>query len=109
LAGDRFRQHRILHIPKDLERLMDDLFDAMQADVKDAPLVREFYALSSKDQIINTLTPRFAYNPADIRDLAAKVRILENQGFLRDATLADVPIYLMSEEFVSYLQKRGAP
>jgi hypothetical protein len=96
------------NILKDLERLMGDLFDAMQADLKAAPLVREFYALSSKNQMINTLTPRFVYNATDIPDLVAKVRILENQGFVRDATLADVPIYWMSEGFVSYLTKRGA-
>jgi hypothetical protein len=96
------------NILKDLERLMGDLFDAMQADLKAAPLVREFYALSSKNQMINTLTPRFVYNATDIPDLVAKVRILENQGLVRDATLADVPIYWMSEKFVSYLTKRGA-
>jgi hypothetical protein len=103
----RRRRSAPRRILKNLEGSMADLFNDMQTDLKDHPLIREFFVSSFKGQAVNSTKPRFDYNPTDVPGLVVKVGILANRGFVRDVTSISIPIYLMSEEFVSYLTKRG--
>lgn len=107
VAFIRRRRSAPRRILKNLESSMSDLFNEMQTDLKDHPLIREFYVLSFKNQPTGFQSkPRFAYNPADIPELAAKVGILASHGLVQDVTPSNVPIYCMMEPFAAYLGER---
>lgn len=91
-----------------IEEMMPDLLDAMRTDLAlpDCSLIREFVVLPNNRVIFNHDEPRFEYYEDQIPNLVGKVKILEDRGYVRDATISNTPIYRMSEEFVSRLQNR---
>ena len=101
LASDNATSANIL---TDLDHRMSDVFDSLRDWLKENPFGHEFYVVSSKGVLLwNASQPRPRLNADEIPDLIAKVKLLEDQGFIRDVTPANTPIYRMSPSFVAYL------
>lgn len=92
---------------RDVVGQMPDLIDEIKKDLNnpEQSLIREFF-LSKKAYSINTGdTPRFIYYSDDHPGLQSKVHILENQGYVRDITPGNAPMYRMTEDFVRLLKE----
>ena len=89
---------------RDLDRSMGDLFSALRDWLREHPFAHEFNVVSSQGVVLWTQSQvRFRFNADETPDLISKVRILEDHGFVRDVTTANVPMYRMSPDFVAYL------
>ena len=88
-----------------VERVMPELLAEMRQDLAGNPFRREFVLLKRARGYWESGTELFYYFD-DHPDLLSKVRILENEGFVRDVTTKNVQRYRMSEPLARYL---GAP
>jgi hypothetical protein len=87
-----------------VESAMPALLNEMRADLASDSLVREFVTLPSHHNRFNHGdTKRFEYYGNVHQDLAGKVAMLENVGYICDVRVKDYPIYRMTEEFVQLL------
>ena len=94
---------------KDVQQQMPELIAEMKSDLegKDGEFVREFFVMSKSTRLGGSSKDRFAYYLEDHGNLKGKVDVLENSGFLIDVTPGNLPIYRMTEEFVSFVRKHG--
>ena len=88
-----------------MERLMPALLAEMRADLAEFPLRREFVVMKRSWTYWAKGNELFYYYD-DHPDLDDKLRILENEGLVRDATYNNAKRYIISEELADYL---GAP
>ena len=88
---------------QNLEILMPTLFSEMRADLKSAPLRREFIIMSKNGMYNSGGKSILAYFYEDHDDLADKVVILASSGAVIDITYNNVDRYLMTEALVKYL------
>lgn len=91
----------------DVEALMPSLLNEIRDDLNSDSLVREFVTLPIHGNVFNHgHTKRFEYYASDHPDLAGKLAVLENRGYVRDVRVHQhSPIYRMTEEFVRYLTR----
>jgi hypothetical protein len=87
------------------ERLMGALLAEMRQDLTGTPLRREFVVLKRSWSYWAKGNELFYYYD-DHPDLEDKLRILENEGLVREITYNNTKRYLLSEELADYL---GAP
>jgi hypothetical protein len=87
------------------ERLMGALLAEMRQDLAGSPLRREFVVLKRSWSYWAKGNELFYYYD-DHPDLEDKLRILENEGLVREITYNNTKRYLLSEELADYL---GAP
>jgi hypothetical protein len=95
---------------RQLKLQMPELFRAMAEDVSapDQGFIREFFLLESRKGIFNAGQRCFAYYGEDHVDLAGKIHILENMGYVTNITTpGKAPKYRMTEEFIALLRERG--
>jgi hypothetical protein len=111
ILTDRRRDHEAKSKEKELFRYvvgqMPDLIDEIKKDLNDPEqsLIREFF-ISKKAYSLNVGdTPCFIYYSDDHPGLQSKVHILENQGYVRDITPGNAPMYRMTEDFVRLLKE----
>lgn len=93
-----------------IKKQMPELIAEFKSDLseEDHKLIREFFVLADRKHIIpGSKKPRLDYYEDEHKDLRSKIDILENEGFLMDVTVANTPIYRMTEEFVELLNKYG--
>ena len=88
-----------------MERLMPALLSEMRQDLAGHPLRREFVAIK-RSWSYWAKGNELIYHYDDHPDLDDKLRILENEGLIRDVMYNDPKRYLLSEELADYL---GAP
>lgn len=87
-----------------LERLMPTLLAEKRQDIADQPLLREC-VLKKKTWVYNG-GGVFSYYFDDHPDLEGQFHMLENYGFVRNATRTTATRYRFSEELVQYLEGR---
>jgi hypothetical protein len=87
----------------DLEKKAPKLLAEMRADLRTAPLVRQFTLKSKRTTYSGGHTPLFEYHYDEHDFLRAVVTIMENVGAVRDTTFNAVPRFNFTEEFVAYL------
>ena len=83
---------------------MPELIAEMKADLKDHPLCREFILISKRwsyNHDPNKVVLSYFFE--DHENLAEKVGVLENLGFVTDIAFNDVKRYSMSEHFAGLL------
>lgn len=92
-----------------IKRRMPELIREFKNDLskQDQKFIREFFVLHNRKETCGSEKPRLVYYEEDHKDLRSKIDILENQGFLLDMTIANTPIYRITEEFVELLDKYG--
>lgn len=83
--------------------LMPELLEEMSTDIKGDPLIREFFIVSKQWGMNYGNDPCFTYYMEEHENLANKVKILENYGFVIDVTPGSVKEYRMMEHFSEYL------
>ena len=88
-----------------MERLMPGLLAEMRQDLVEHPLRREFVVLE-RSWFYWANGNELAYYYDDHDDLDDKLRILENEGLIRDITYTNAKRFVLSEELADYL---GAP
>jgi hypothetical protein len=83
---------------------MPDLISEMKNDLSnpEQSLIREFF-LSKKSYSLNPGGPAFIYYVDDHQGLQSKIHILENNGYVKDITPGNAPMYRMTEDFVRLL------
>jgi hypothetical protein len=92
------------NVLKDLDHKMSDVFGPLRNWLKEHPFGHEFYVVSSTGVVLwNASQPRPRLNADEIPDLIAKVKLLEDHGFIRDVTPGNTKIYRLSPSFVAYL------
>ena len=89
---------------RELEREMPKLFAEMRKDLKDHPHFREFVLLS-RHWSYNANGLYIAYCFEEHEHLLDMIRVLENNGLVRDITSKNVDRFRLNEEFVSYLKE----
>jgi hypothetical protein len=106
-AADQIHQQQGSDRPEypEIEQHMPELLAEMSADLKGAPLIREFVILDSKGNIYNG-DGVFVYYRESHDQLEPKLQVLQNQGLIVDHTYNNVDRYRFTEEFVKYLKKR---
>ena len=85
---------------------MPALFAEMRKDLVDNPHFREFVLLG-RGWIYNSAAPYVSYCFEDHENLLDMVRVLENNGLVRDVAFNRVDRFRLNEEFVSYLKEPG--
>ena len=93
------REKRIF---KDLQKVMPELFNEMKAAVvgDKSSLVREFFVAPNECVTVTSSKPRFVFYEEQHQDLLNKLSLLSDAGFLADVSVADTPIFRMSDKFV---------
>ena len=89
---------------------MPDLISEFKNDLSQADnrLIREFFILPNKRVCFGgSEKPRFIYYEDEHKNLRGKIDMLENSGFLTDMTYTNTPMYRMTEEFVSLVERYG--
>ena len=85
-----------------IEAQMPDLLREMRADLRDNPVIREFYLMHRK-LLYNMSGSHIRYFYDDHPNLRDKIRILESLGLLSDITVTSIEKFLISEELADYL------
>ena len=88
-----------------MERLMPALLAEMRQDIATSPLRREFVVLE-RSWMYWAKGNELVYYYNDHPDLDDKLRILQNEGLIRDIAFNRVPRYVLTERLAEYL---GAP
>ena len=88
-----------------IKMLMPELLEEMRTDLATQPLKREFVVLE-RNWVYWPNGNELIYYYDDHTDLDDKVRILENEGLIREITSNNTKRYLLSEQFAKHL---GAP
>ena len=110
-AAARELEQRIRRFPdhsavfKRAERLMGALLAEIRRDLADYPLRREF-VLMKRSWSYWAKGDELFYYYDDHTELDDKIRILENEGLVRDIAYNNTKRYVLSEELADYL---GAP
>jgi hypothetical protein len=110
-AAARELEHRLRRFPdrsavfERVERLMGALLAEMRRDLAEYPLRREFVVMKRTWSYWAKGNELFYYYD-DHADLDDKLRILENEGLVRETTYNNAKRYVLSEELADYL---GAP
>jgi len=87
--------------------LMPELIREIATDIKANPLFREFI-LQQKGWVYNSGGKQFlVYYYDDHDDLDAKIRLLENNGLVKDITYNNTRRYVLEEKFIRELKKLG--
>ena len=87
---------------------MPALIKEMQDDFSkpECKIIREFYILPNDRVLFNSGGEKCLFYYEDQHeDLAHKIRLLENYGFVYDITHTNTPKYRMNEDFVSFVNK----
>jgi hypothetical protein len=87
---------------KELEAIMPDILNEMREDLASKPLSREFVILK-KGWCYWATGHELVYYFEDHPELENKLRILENNGLIKDITREKVSRYKLTEGFVRYL------
>lgn len=92
-----------------IKQRMPQLIAEMKKDLTEegGACVREFFVKGKNTMLGGSSKRRFAYFPEEHENLKGKMDVLENAGLIMDVTTGNVPIYRMSEEFVSLVVKFG--
>lgn len=92
-----------------IKQQMPQLIAEMKNDLTEdgGDCVREFFVKGKNTMLGGSSKRRFAYFPEEHDNLKGKMDVLENAGLIMDVTTGNVPIYRMSEEFVSFVVKYG--
>lgn len=85
-----------------IEKLMPVLLEEMREDLLNNPTTREFIILE-RGWIYNSNGQNLAYYFDDHENLAGKLQILANLGFIQEITYNNVRRFIFTEEFVDYL------
>jgi hypothetical protein len=91
---------------REIASTMLDLIREMQKDLRnpDYSFLREFIILPNKRVMFMSGGKKYiAYYEDEHQDLMHKIKLLENNGFIYDATETRTPKYRMTEEFVDYI------
>ena len=90
-----------------LYELMPELLVEMKDDITDdeTHLIKEFYILHGRGQSGPTDRERFVYYKDEHDNLLNKLDLLEENGFIDDLTVSNIPIYRMAEDFIQLLLK----
>ena len=86
-----------------LAEKMPDLIKEMQEDLSkpECIVIREFYILSNDRVLFNSGGEKCLFYYEDQHEnLAHKIKLLENNGFVSDVTHTNTPKYRIIEEFV---------
>lgn len=85
-------------------KLMPALINEFKIDIKNNPLLREFILLG-KGWVYNSGGRKvMVYFYEDHEDLDAKIRLLENNGLIKDITYNTTKRYVLTEKFVGILK-----
>jgi len=87
---------------------MAALIKEMQEDLSkpECMVIREFYILPNDRVIFNSGGGKCLFYYEDQHDdLAHKIKLLENNGFVYDVTHTNTPKYRMKEDFVDFIVK----
>lgn len=100
---------QIIALFKNIKKQMPKLTAEFKSDLskKDNRYIREFLVLPDKTLLLTLTKPRFKYYENEHKNLKNKIVVLENHGFLTDVTSGTIPIYRMTEDFVSLILKHG--
>ena len=109
-ASRELEQHRLRYpdygaLFERMERLMPALLAEMRLDLAGYPLRREF-VVKERNWGYWAKGNELYYYYEDHAELDDKLRILENEGLIRDITYNNAKRYIMSEQLAAYL---GAP
>jgi hypothetical protein len=105
LRRDRTQQSAANQRFARIEAAMPALLNEIRADLGGNSLVRDFVIPPSKRATFHYPAVHFAYYEEDHPDLAGKLAMLENSGYIE---AQGESIYRMTEEFVKLLDSRAA-
>lgn len=90
---------------RDVKRKMPELINEMKVDLNATEMesCREFFILPSKNVCFNFRGLALMYYENEHAGLHAKIRILEQLGFVYDITETNTPRYQFQENFVGFL------
>lgn len=83
--------------------MMPEFIAEMRADFSnpDWSTVRELIVLPSSGVTFSSNQKRFRYHENEHDDLLGKIAVLQNHGYIFDITEGNVPIYRITEEFLT--------
>lgn len=90
-----------------LEDEIPDLFKALRADVIDDPTVRLCVVVPSPGVKFHAGDAYFAYAETEIPNVRNKFLILANRGHVDERLGYDLPLFVLTEDFVTALKSSG--
>ncbi len=93
----------------EVKKQMPELIAEMKKDLQteEGKFIREFFIMSKRHILAGSEKPRFIWYEEDHENLRGKIDILENRRYVVGVTTGNVPIYRMTEEFVTLVLADG--
>jgi hypothetical protein len=104
---NREAKERELSQFQDAKSQMPELIFEMKSDIynPEQKPIREFFIAKKTWSINFGDEPRFIYYEEDHPGLRAKIKVLDNLGYVIEVRPGDLPIYRMTENFVRLLKE----